>query len=222
MPDETLQRKHRSEKILRAEGVPINDWLPRIESEAEADFRIVEEVALRAMALCLVAVKGEGLLQVSPEEVQTVVQRILSQFRVESRLSAKEREFVFGPTPGQQVTVQFTWRYEALWVLLWALGFVEELGRPDTQCDVPKAVSLIRGLGHDAFVQQSKLRAQAELLDAADLIYRYHWAIREFHQLRGQEPPANLNPGVVMERHHALNWLIGSGGDDWDTVDTST
>jgi hypothetical protein len=222
MMDEAMQRKQRSEETLSAEGVPINASLPCIESEAEANIRTEEETALRAMALCLVAVKGEGLLQVSPEQVQSVVQRILSQFRVESYLSAEEREFVFGPTPHQQVAVQFSWRYEALWVLLWALGFIEKLNRPDTQCDVPKAVALIRGLGHEAIVQRSKLRAPAELLDAADLIYRYHWAVGEFHQLRGQEPPADLNPGVVMERHHALNWLIGYGGDDWDAVDTST
>ena len=222
MPDEALDRKQRSEEKLRAEGVPTSDWLPRIESEAEANFRTAEQVAFRAMALCLVAVKGEGLLQTSPEEVQTVVQQILTQLRVESYLSTKEREFVFGSTPDQQTVIQFTWRYEALWVLLWALGFIDDLGRPDSQCDVSTAVSIIRGAGRDSFVSRSKLRSYAELLDAADLIYRYHWAVREFHHLRGQKPPAGLNPSVVMERHYALNWLIGSGEDDWDAVDIST
>ena len=31
-----------------------------------------------------------------------------------------------------------------------------------------------------------------------------------------------LNRGVVMERHYALNWLIGYAGRDWDEVSTDT
>jgi len=85
----------------------------------------------------------------------------------------------------------------------------------------PKAVGVIVNLGRDRFVAQAALRPAGELLDAADLIYRYHWATREA-ELRGREPPAGLDPGVVMERHYALNWLIGYLGLDWDEVSTDT
>jgi hypothetical protein len=58
---QALQRKERSEARLRSEGVPINSSLPFIEAEGEAKHRTVDEVAYRALALLLVAVKGQGL-----------------------------------------------------------------------------------------------------------------------------------------------------------------
>jgi hypothetical protein len=34
--------------------------------------------------------------------------------------------------------------------------------------------------------------------------------------------PANLNDGVLQERHHALNWLVRFEDREWDDVDTPT
>lgn len=45
--------------------------------------------------------------------------------------------------PSFLTPVQFLWKYEAYWTLLWALGFVEQLEYPDKICDVPLAVSLL-------------------------------------------------------------------------------
>ena len=59
-PREGIERKERSESILRAEKVPINRHLPLIETEGEAAVRSKEEIAARIVALSLVAVKGEG------------------------------------------------------------------------------------------------------------------------------------------------------------------
>lgn len=37
------------------------------------------------------------------------------------------------------------------------------------------------------------------------------------------EPPVEVyDAGVVQERHHALNWLIGYCGQDWDDITTDT
>jgi hypothetical protein len=105
--------------------------------------------------------------------------------------------------------------------MLWALGFVADMGRPDHQIDPAVARALVFDLDHDIFLAQAKLRPAAELLDAADLIYRYHWAVRDA-RLKGQGSPANLNGDVVVERHHALNWLIGYEGQEWDWVATDT
>ncbi|MPN33272.1 hypothetical protein SDC9_180757 [bioreactor metagenome] len=105
--------------------------------------------------------------------------------------------------------------------MLWALGFIDSLERPDKLCDVKKAVLLLRDNGRQGFLQKSKLRPQNELLDAADLIYRYHWATEDA-RLNGSEAPSGLDPGALMERHHALNWLVGYLGQDWDDITTDT
>ncbi|WP_414644641.1 DUF4272 domain-containing protein [Bradyrhizobium sp.] len=54
---EAIERKHRSEAILRAEGVPFISHLPVIETTAEAVKRSKEEVALRTLCVPLVGLR---------------------------------------------------------------------------------------------------------------------------------------------------------------------
>ena len=123
-------------------------------------------------------------------------------------------------SPSQQDRIQFTWRYEAAWTLLWALGFVAELGKPVEVCDVKFAVGTMIETTTSQFIENSELRPIADILDQADLIYRYHWAVRNA-RIKGQQTPAALDPGVTEERHYALNWLVGTA-QAWDHVTTDT
>src|SRR4030081_439975 len=58
---EAVDRRLRSETILRAEGVALLAALPVIETTAEALKRFIAVVALRTLCLLFVAAKGEGL-----------------------------------------------------------------------------------------------------------------------------------------------------------------
>lgn len=124
---------------------------------------------------------------------------------------------------GEQDVVNMVWKYEAYWVLLWALGVVEELDFPDHAIDCDFAIQAVaQHQDFAAFMATTKLRDIASILDEADLIYRYHWACVNA-RLKQAPMPAGLNPSVVMERHAALNWLIDNDGqDDWDNPDVST
>ncbi len=73
----------------------------------------------------------------------------------------------------------------------------------------------------DGFLKNASLRAQGEILDAADLVCRYHWAIVNA-RVNDREPPSGLDSSVVIERHHALNWLMGYMNQEWDDVSTDT
>jgi len=210
---EAIDRKLRSEAILRAEGVPLLATLPVIETTAEALKRSKEEVALRTLCLLLVAAKGEGL-------DQEVVEGVLESYELRSHLSPNELAFVIDNSPSQHDRIQFTWRHEAAWTLLWALGFVKELGKPAQICDVNFAVSTKLERTTSQFIEDSELRPIADILDQADLIYRYHWAVRNA-RIKGQQIPADLDPSVTEERHYALNWLIGTA-QAWDDVTTDT
>ena len=214
MSNEGQARKERSIKILLRENVPINTNLPLIEADNELTRRTTEQVAIRALALCVVALKGEGL-------EQEIVDKVIDKYKISSNLTTKELEFIKNPSPTQHDRTQYAWRYECYWVMLWALGFIDKLERPDKICDVALAVTIMQKNGRDGFMKKAKLRSQSEILDAADLIYRYHWAIVDA-RIKGLEPPADLDGGIVMERHHALNWLIRYMNQEWDDVTTDT
>ena len=124
-------------------------------------------------------------------------------------------------SPSQHDRIQFAWRYEAASTLLWALGFVAQLGKPAQICDVEFAARTMTETTTSQFVEASELRPIADILDQADLIYRYHWAVRNA-RLKGQQIPADIDPDVTEERHYALNWLIGYLEQAWDDVSTDT
>lgn len=214
MSDEAQARKDRSLAILKAEMVPFIDHLPLIEAEAESTRRTTEQVATRAMALCIVAAKGEGV-------EQEIIDKLVAEYQLASAFTSKEKAFINNPGPTQHERVQFAWRYECYWVMLWALGYIDKLERPDKICDVGLAVSILRDNGRDGFLKKAKLRSQREIVDAADLIYRCHWAVVDA-RVNNRDAPAGLDGGIVLERHYALNWLIGYLDQQWDDISTDT
>lgn len=213
-PPEAVKRKERSEALLRSQDVPVNKFLPVIETESEAKRRTKDEIAFRALALLVIAVKGEGL-------EQPIVERLVKDYGLERHFTPKEKAFIKNVAPSQQDRINSTWRYEAAWTLLWALGYVEKLDKPSSICDVPRAVQFMKDRNAKQFISDSKLRPISEILDQADLIYRYHWATTDA-RINNKKAPANLEPGVVLERHYALNWLIGYMNQEWDDISTDT
>jgi hypothetical protein len=208
-----LARKQFMEGLLSNEGVRVNPHLPAIESEAEVTLRTPEEVAGRLLALAIVAVKGEGL-------DQETIDAIVEERGVLPLFSPRERRFIAEDSPSEHDRLQFSWRYEAAWVLFWALGWDESpvLGLPRAICDVPRLAGAVRDTPDLA---ARGLRSTNDILNEADLIYRCHWAVRQA-SIDGEMPSGGLEPGVTMERHHALNWLIRYDDAEWDEVSTDT
>jgi hypothetical protein len=211
---EATERKERSVKRLQEEGVPTIPHLPVIEDSAEAKKRTTEEIAHRTIAVCITAVKGEGL-------DQATVDALVKKYDADKFFSPKEAAFIKDLEPKRQDRVQFSWRYECLWVLLWSLGYVEKLDKPNAICNVPKAVTFLKDRDTARLIKDANLRPLSEILDQADLIYRYHWAVVNA-RLKGQESPAKLEGGIVQERHYVLNWLIGYMDQEWDDISTDT
>jgi len=210
----SAERKASSEAVLHKNNVPINESLPYIEDESEALVRSKGEIAERAMALIVVAVKAEGL-------EQEIVDKLVEDYGLKNVLSPKEMEFISEKSPSYHDKTQFIWRYEAAWVLLWVLGYVDELSYPNAICNVTAAVATLHERTKEQFVADADLRSISEILDEADLIYRYHWAVVDA-RIKGQPAPSALDPSVVLERHYTLNWLIGYMGQEWDDISTDT
>jgi hypothetical protein len=211
--EDQMRRKTWAETVLAQHGIPVNTRLPCIESEADVIPRSIQDISDRLLALTIVSVKGEGL-------TQDHVLAFIKARNVQSLFSPKEQVFIDNPEPSAHDCVQFCWRYEAAWVMFWALNFIDgPLSVPDQICDVPRLVQAVRDT---KILSANGCRATQPLLDEADLVYRYHWAIRQA-SIDGKSPPGGLDPGVVRERHHALNWLIGyDSSAAWDDVGTDT
>ncbi|WP_111859960.1 DUF4272 domain-containing protein [Acinetobacter sp. CFCC 10889] len=215
------QRKEQSIEILKHRDIPYIDWLPMIESVEDVEVRTAESIAQRAIA-CLWVIQvacdiDNGRYN---DEIKDFVLNVLAKMQVMDALTENEKAILHEDV-SQQDVINMVWKYEAYWVLLWALGIVEELNYPENIVDCDFAIqAVVSAKTFEEFMAKVKLRDIEEILDQADLIYRYDWACVNA-RLKQEQAPAQLNSAVVVERHGALNWLIQSDSD-WDHPDVST
>jgi len=226
VPLECRERKERSMAWLKEKHIYVTSWLPFLtESEQGGPARTAREICGRAAALLAVSLYsecrlGEGM---DYEQAKEFIAPVMARFEVEKFLSPKEKAYLDNPDSAQKEQISYSWQYENLLVMEWALGLTEKLPYPDKICDVPETVRVLHPFDSlDALEQAVSPRPYGELLDAADLIYRLDWACVDARMM-GMPAPAGIDAGVVVERHHALFWLAGVDSRcPWDDVDLST
>ena len=212
-----LTRKEQSEKILEKKGIKINYNLPRIESEEETTLRSPKEIAERVTVLAVV-----NLVAFSSMTGEQATE-YLKKYELWSLATPDEKAFLKNPTDEKKN--QESWKCEGIWTLLWALKIVEDLGAPDQMCDLNQISGedypIVENKDPNSFITAySESRSKSEILDANDLYYRMDWTCVDArlngHELNG------LHPGVVYERHYALNWLVNYMEQEWDDISCDT
>lgn len=117
--------------------------------------------------------------------------------------------------------IKLSWRSEGIWLLLFTINKIEKLELPQQEIEMDPIFNEIPDFmtGTKEFIQSALIRPASEILDLWDLIYRIHWAIRnvELNNLT----PLDLDPSIVFERHHAINWVTNSSLN-WDVITTDT
>lgn len=209
-----LWRKKRIEKKLKALDVPLNVHLPRTESEAEMTVRTKEEIIDRIIPLTIVAAKA---LEAPPEKMDEFIDR----FNARPFFTEEEQAFIAKEGLEPQDQTKFSWRLEAILPLLWSVNLVSDLDVPGDICDPEFVFNRVLQHTKQELLDQAELQPISAIADQIDFIYRAHWAVRDA-QINEMEPPAALNADVVMERHHALNWLVHYLDQEWDDVTTDT
>lgn len=212
--NEAEKRKIISLQILTSEGIPFIDHLPAIEAPSESSRRNEKEVVQRAIALAIVAVHASY-------EDRKLTLELVDEFKAVGLFSKEEQDFIQNHNPDFESRTKFSWRFESVNTLLWALQFFEELAKPYVSADVQEIAEIMRSLGLTGLLDRANLREQSQLLDQTDLYYRYHWAVVEA-DLKGEPLPGDVLGRVIEERHLAFNWLIDHEKTDWDHISTNT
>ena len=216
--DSSIQRKNRSNQALTLLGIPTSKSLPPIEADEEITLRSGPVLARRALVLWAVSAKA-----LSPGDSDLV--KFVDDAGLWQDVSPKEKVFLRAAKVSEKDKQTHSWRAEALWTILWALGDVKKLDLPGKECDVNKLTQIMNQLiakDHGKhFVAAAKTRAENEILDEKDITYRLHWAIVDA-RTKGQKLPAQASSDITVERHYALNWLTKYMNQDWDDVSPDT
>ena len=210
---EQLDRKSETEALLQEKGIKVNKHLPCVPSSDNVKIREIDEIVDRAYALLIVAAKGEGIEQL-------YLDKMIERMGI-SKFSPRESEIVRSAQLTEQDKAYATWRYEGLYVMLWVLGKMRELKFPDEICDVQEVVGLMVAHSREEFQDSVQLKPVTEILDELDKVYRMNWACVDA-RIKGEQVSGPIIPGVVYERHYALNWLTNYQNQAWDDVQTNT
>ncbi|MGB7340030.1 MAG: DUF4272 domain-containing protein, partial [Phototrophicaceae bacterium] len=208
------ERKKQSLQILNREKVPFIKHLRNIPEDEFFTLRTEEEIIKRAIVLNLISRRADG------KSREWLLEK-LEQYQLSDVLTDEEAIFNEDTEPEQYISIMFSQRLEASWLLLWALRLVPDLVRPDTFADAALANEIIDTRSIDQFLIESQLRSKSEILDMLDLHFRYHWAVVDA-ELYGKKSPTGLKPDVVYQRHYALNWVTQLRDQDWDAITTDT
>lgn len=211
---EPLEVKAESERIIKALGGEICDWLPWVE---RSNPRESTEVADRALVL-------NAILQIAFGAPVDVIASWIKANGLEASLSRRDQSTLNKQSSEltEQERTDISWYVEALWAMVWAGQLIENLS-----VDQPvgnNLASLLPNLqlNEDAgsFRRQFALRPVEQVYRMLDLYFRAHWYARN-GQLNGYSTePFNLD--VIMERRRALEWISDRTISDWEDTPQDT
>jgi hypothetical protein len=210
-------RKLASETLLHKQGVRINLQLPEIESNDEVTLRSAEDVFHRLITLWIV-------VSVADQRNSMHFREYIAYHKIESWLSAEERDFVMNSACSDEDCARFSARQEGLFFLAWCAGLFVHIEIPShrSSLELIKHLFPVQMEAPAKLQKAMHLRSKNTILDWADLLYRLNWAVRHA-SLIGKTTPGSLDSIAVEEWHHAVNWMIRYDDEEnWDLVGTET
>ncbi|WP_077399967.1 DUF4272 domain-containing protein [Cellulophaga omnivescoria] len=210
-------RKEQNDTFIASKNIKVNKNLPFVASEESVKIRSAKEIAERITILAITNFVAFNSMS-GPDALEYI-----NTHNLTSLVTPKELDFLQDPTEDEKS--QETWKCECIWVLFWALNKTKEIGFPNTLADLNNIPSEEYPVGKnknpwDFINSQATVKSTTEILNANDLYYRLDWACVDA-RINGNQIE-QVHPGVVYERHYALNWLINYNNAHWDNVTCDT
>lgn len=214
------ERKANSEKILTAKGIGFQEEIPPIQPASEVKLRSFDEICKRAIAALLSTQAAIELSDKNPEGIEKF-KRLMIYFGAEECLNKREA-LVMENKASKQDLVEVVWEYECCWALFWILGLIDDISDAGTICDCEKAIRFVSQCESiEDFKSKCSPRSIDEILDMADLYFRYDWACDHHSHIDSDWPIGSLDSDIVYERRLAIEWTMRST-DDWFDITLHT
>lgn len=207
-------RKTQTETLLKSLNIPVYPELPLIEEEAEAKVRTAQDIAKRILVLIYLNVASED------EAAKVEIVSFLKSQKLWQHASPEEKLLFEKPRLNEKESISISWQTEAIKLLLWCIYKIDTVDLPTKEAEISTILEVIPEFMDDPteFIEEASVRDIPELLDMSDFLFRLHSAVAE------EEDDAKLgeiNPGIVFERHIAINWVTCMA-ENWDEVVAET
>lgn len=165
-----------------------------------------EDTIFRAVSLCLISAVAEGRLIKRELSVENI-KELLIKFNIEKDVTLNEEKYLMDEETTKEENEKFIWKYECVYLLLWALWYIENLEEPKDICDTGKVTAIILGNWVDNFVKNANLRSIEEIV----------WTYEKY---LGYLNDDSLNLDVTKERLYTLSRLVAKDNLSWDKIET--
>lgn len=130
-------------------------------------------------------------------------------------LTPKEKGYLNNASTNESIS--FSWKSEALLILVWALNLIETIPASNLECDASIFQEILPpffDISEEEFIFNAKLRDDNELFDMGVILQDEH------AQARASNDKIRIE--ILQERHHAINWILGYYNQVWDEITTDT
>lgn len=204
----------KSNQILKDQNIEIKEGLIALRI-SEVEVKEVKVICERALALYATAEYSKYLLSNRGyTSALDYLNELRNKFGIDQFLSFHETNYLKLKEISNAHRIKFVWGIECCSILLWALGFINELNDFTSICDT-KTVTVDSFESLDDMINKSKLRSIEELFEYRDLAMRYYAASYGCKD-------SKIDNAVSYHRYKTLNWLLTTlYGEEWDNIDTT-
>lgn len=204
--------KKRIEKninILKEKSIPFIEHMKAIPFNSCTNLRSKEEIVNRMLADYAIATCALYSLEGKANIITSVINQMNEKLNIKSALAPEDTNFLNAMSE-QKVSKQglqdATWAFEECAMLMWTLGIIDK-PKSDKECNVGQLDEFFFNIkSYDELLSKCMLKTKEEILEQADLLFRYHWACRET-RMQGKQLP-QLNEMIVQEQRRALEWVL--------------
>ncbi len=183
---------------------------------SEIRIRPPEEVAKRVVVLL-------GIFQAATGREKKEIIEILKGNNLWEKTSEIEKKFLLSHSEDTKFeAIQFGWRSETVFILLWALKLVEQEEIPVDETNLDLIIDLLKDSEYykKIDIKNAQLRNSDEILRLLDQIQIINSELRDA-SINNKKPPYNYHPSIIYEWNYALNWLVRIN-ESWDYITTDS
>ena len=195
--------------LLKEKNIPYIEHMKAIPFNSCTNLRSKEEIINRMLADYAVATCALYSLEGKVNIIPSVLNQMDEKLNLKSVISPEDIKFLNAMSE-QKVSKQSlqdaTWAFEECAMLMWALSLIEK-PNSNNECNVEELDKFFFNTkNYDELKSQCSLKSKNEILEHADLLFRYHWACRET-RMQGKPLP-QLNEMIVQEQRRGLEWVL--------------
>ena len=211
LDDNDKNRIAKNIEILKQNNIPFVENLKNIPFNSCTSLKSKEEILGRLLVDYAVATCALYSLEGKANIIESVINQMDQKLQIKKVLSEEDNVFLKGmyeeKVPKQKLQ-DITWLFEECAVFTWVLGLLDK-PQSKNECNVSVLDELFFNTeSYEQLLSKCNLKSKEEVLEFADLIFRYNWACIE-SRMQGQQL-SQLNGMIVQEQKRALEWVL-----DW-------